>query len=69
MKTSKINIEFRLEYLKGRNHLYDLGLRGNIILKWVLNKLCGRVQTQDRAGSGECGNQPLRSREGGEFRD
>jgi hypothetical protein len=31
------------EILNGRNLLEDLGVEGSIILKWMLNKLLGRV--------------------------
>jgi predicted small integral membrane protein len=30
--------KFQSEILKGKDHLIDLGVDGNIILKWVLNK-------------------------------
>jgi hypothetical protein len=35
-----------IESLQGRNHLEDLGAKGRIILKFVLQKKCMRVWTE-----------------------
>jgi hypothetical protein len=37
--------KFLLGNLKGRAHLEDIGKDGRIILKYILDKLCGRVWT------------------------
>jgi hypothetical protein len=39
------------EYLKGRDHMEDLGTDRWIILEWILAKQCGRCGL-DSSGSG-----------------
>jgi hypothetical protein len=38
-----MNTKFRLESLKGRDHLENLDVNERIILKWILMKYGGRV--------------------------
>jgi hypothetical protein len=40
-----MRITSRLENLKGRDNLEDLGVDGKIILGWILRKQDGRVWT------------------------
>jgi hypothetical protein len=37
--------KFLLESLKIKDHLEDLGVNGDIILKLILGKYCGRMWT------------------------
>jgi hypothetical protein len=39
------NTEFRLESLKGRGHMEDLGVDEIVILKWILRKEGVRLWT------------------------
>jgi hypothetical protein len=41
-----MNAILRLENLKGRDHSEDLVIGGEIILEWILGKLCGKVWTE-----------------------
>jgi hypothetical protein len=40
-----MNKIFYLGNLKGRDHLEDLSVDWNIILKWILENKCGKVWT------------------------
>jgi len=42
---SSLQVFYRIEDLKVRNNLEDLGLNGGIILKWVLKKWVGWAWT------------------------
>jgi hypothetical protein len=64
---------FRLENLKGRGHLENLGVDGRIILQWILGKRDGKVWTGfgsgygPVAGSCEDVNEPSGYKKGVEF--
>jgi hypothetical protein len=40
-----MHTNFSLENHKGRDHLKNLGVNGNIILEWILGNYDGRVWT------------------------
>jgi hypothetical protein len=44
MREMKNYVKLQSQNQKGRHHLADLGLDGRLILKWILDNLCVRVQ-------------------------
>ena len=56
--------------LSERDHLQDLSVNGNIILKWIFNKWDGShglIWLRIRTGACECGNEPSASIHAGNF--
>jgi hypothetical protein len=71
-----MHTKFLSENLKGRDHVEDLGIHGNIILEWVLGKegegcelVASGLGEGTLMGSCEHGNESLGSVKGGEVLD